>query len=106
MVTQVVAISMLLVSANFTSLRSAAIWWLWGVVLFSIVSLVDYFRKFWRKVDDSVKLRRRRELLLMEKKAQIERSRQRRAARRLRRQLSPWRSRSRRPVSDPSREES
>ena len=33
-----------------------------------IVSAADYFRTFWRRVDDSVKLRRRRELLRMERR--------------------------------------
>jgi hypothetical protein len=28
---------------------------------------MDYFRKFWRKVDDQVKLRRRKELLRLER---------------------------------------
>jgi hypothetical protein len=36
-------------------------------MLFGIVSAADYFRKFWRKVDDGVKLRRRRELLRLDR---------------------------------------
>ena len=40
---------------------------MWVVVLFGIVSAADYFRKFWRKVDDRVKLRRRHELLRLER---------------------------------------
>jgi len=43
---------------------------MWAVMLFGIVSAADYFRKFWRKVDDNVKLRRRRELLRMERHKQ------------------------------------
>jgi hypothetical protein len=37
------------------------------VVIFGIVSAADYFRKFWRTVDDQVKRRRRREFLVMER---------------------------------------
>ena len=73
MVTQVVAISLLLVSIRWNQLRPLAIWWLWGVMLFALISALGYFRSFWHKVDISVKQRRRRELLLMEKTQQIER---------------------------------
>jgi hypothetical protein len=41
---------------------------MWAVMLFGIVSAADYFRTFWRRVDDSVKLRRRRELLRLERR--------------------------------------
>jgi CDP-diacylglycerol--glycerol-3-phosphate 3-phosphatidyltransferase len=40
---------------------------MWGVVVFGLASAVDYFRKFWRKVDNSIKLRRRNELITMER---------------------------------------
>lgn len=75
MVTQVVAISLLLLSIRWTSLRGLALAWLWGVMIFSLASAVQYFRKFWRKVDDRIKMRRRRELLLLERR---ERKRRRR----------------------------
>ena len=77
MVTQVVAISLLLLSIRWKALSGFAMLWLWGVVVFSIVSAAGYFRKFWRKLDNTIKLRRRRELLLMERR---ERKRRRRAA--------------------------
>jgi CDP-diacylglycerol--glycerol-3-phosphate 3-phosphatidyltransferase len=79
MVTQVIAVSLLLLGIHWPQLRRVANWWLWGVVLFALISAADYFRKFWRKIDDSVKLRRRRELLLMEKKARLERRRRKRS---------------------------
>ena len=41
--------------------------WMWGVLIFGIVSAIQYFRKFWRKVDDSIKHRRRKELLRIER---------------------------------------
>jgi CDP-diacylglycerol--glycerol-3-phosphate 3-phosphatidyltransferase len=35
--------------------------------VFGLASAVDYFRKFWRKVDTGIKLRRRNELIMMER---------------------------------------
>jgi len=67
MITQVVAISMILVSIRWEALSGFAMLWMWGVVIFGIASAVQYFRKFWRKVDDSIKHRRRRLLLRIER---------------------------------------
>jgi CDP-diacylglycerol--glycerol-3-phosphate 3-phosphatidyltransferase len=50
------------------------------VVFFSLVSAVSYFGKFWHKVDESVKNRRRRELLTLERKRQRAMIRQRRSS--------------------------
>jgi len=41
---------------------------------------VSYFRKFWRKVDERIKSRRRRELLVLERKRQRAEMRQRGSA--------------------------
>lgn len=78
---QVAAIAVLLIS-----LRHGA-WWhafgmglMWVVVLFSILSAMSYFRKFWRRIDERVKKRRRRELLHLERKRQRELARQRGAS--------------------------
>lgn len=68
MVTQVIAISLLLLSMHWANLRTFAMLWLWGVVVFSLASAVGYFLKFWRKVDDRIKLRRRKELLRLDRK--------------------------------------
>ena len=68
MISQVVAISFLLLSIRHPSLVMPAHWMMWGVVLFTFASAVDYFRKFWRKIDERVKKRRRRELLRMERR--------------------------------------
>jgi CDP-diacylglycerol---glycerol-3-phosphate 3-phosphatidyltransferase len=68
MVSQVVAISLVLLAIHWKELEIFATFWLWGVVIFGVVSAAQYFRKFWRKVDVKVKHRRRRELLLLEKK--------------------------------------
>jgi CDP-diacylglycerol---glycerol-3-phosphate 3-phosphatidyltransferase len=67
MITQVIAISMVLLSIRWEFLRGFATLWMWGVVVFGIVSAVEYFRKFWRKVDSSIKYRRRKELLRIER---------------------------------------
>jgi CDP-diacylglycerol---glycerol-3-phosphate 3-phosphatidyltransferase len=68
MIAQVVAISFLLLSIRHPGLAAPAQWMMWGVVVFTFASAVDYFRKFWRKVDERVKKRRRRELLRMERR--------------------------------------
>lgn len=67
MVSQVIGVSLLLLAIAWKDLRSLALAWMWCVVLFGLISAVEYFRKFWRKVDDSVKQRRRGEILLAER---------------------------------------
>jgi hypothetical protein len=64
----VVAISLVIGSIGWPWLREPATIGMWAVMLFGIISAADYFRTFWRRVDDSVKLRRRRELLRMERR--------------------------------------
>ena len=70
MLSQVVAISCMLLSVRHASLRVPGMIMMWGVVFFAVLSAVSYFRKFWRKVDESIKKRRRRELLQLERKRQ------------------------------------
>ncbi|HTC37094.1 MAG TPA: CDP-diacylglycerol--glycerol-3-phosphate 3-phosphatidyltransferase [Bryobacteraceae bacterium] len=67
MITQVVAICMILLSIRWEALSGFAMLWMWGVVIFGIASAVEYFRKFWRMVDDSIKHRRRQQLLRIER---------------------------------------
>ncbi len=55
---------------------------LWSVVFFALVSMVQYFREFWRKLDDSVKHRETRRLKIMERRRQW--AAERRELRRLR----------------------
>src|SRR5712692_5152056 len=62
MLSQVVAISCLLLSVRHQALRLPGIILMWGVVFFATLSAVSYFRKFWRMVDEGIKNRRRREL--------------------------------------------
>jgi CDP-diacylglycerol---glycerol-3-phosphate 3-phosphatidyltransferase len=81
MMLQVVGVALVMLSVRWTALRLYALAAMWLVVIFGLASAVDYFRKFWRKVDLSIKLRRRKELIelerqkrrlqLAEKKAQI-----------------------------------
>jgi CDP-diacylglycerol--glycerol-3-phosphate 3-phosphatidyltransferase len=55
----------------------AAMVTMWIVVFFALLSAMSYFRKFWGKVDKRIKLRRRRELLMLERKRQNALMRQR-----------------------------
>lgn len=68
MISQVAAISCLLLSIRHPELTAPARILMWGVVVFTMASAVDYFRKFWRRVDVRVKERRRRELLILERR--------------------------------------
>jgi CDP-diacylglycerol--glycerol-3-phosphate 3-phosphatidyltransferase len=68
MVSQVIAVSMLMLAIRWPYLKTAAMFWIWTVVMFSVASAVMYFAKFWRKVDDRIKMRRRRELLALERR--------------------------------------
>ncbi|MGH9614337.1 MAG: CDP-diacylglycerol--glycerol-3-phosphate 3-phosphatidyltransferase [Bryobacteraceae bacterium] len=68
MVSQVLAICMILVSMHWEALTGFAMLCMWLVVIFAVISAVDYFRKFWGKVDERIKRRRRAELLVFERK--------------------------------------
>ncbi|MBS1829364.1 MAG: CDP-diacylglycerol--glycerol-3-phosphate 3-phosphatidyltransferase [Acidobacteria bacterium] len=67
MLAQVIAISLLMLSMNNRSLMPYAMFWMWGVVVFGVVSAVQYFLKFWHKLDLDIKMRRRQELLELER---------------------------------------
>jgi CDP-diacylglycerol--glycerol-3-phosphate 3-phosphatidyltransferase len=67
MLAEVVAISLFLLGMHWKQFAPWAMIWMWVVVAFAILSAVDYFRKFWHKVDRHIKLRRRPELLLLER---------------------------------------
>jgi CDP-diacylglycerol--glycerol-3-phosphate 3-phosphatidyltransferase len=68
MVLQVIAISMIMITMHHPQLTWFAMVWMWGVMVFGLASAVDYFHKFWRKVDIRIKKRRRRELLRTERR--------------------------------------
>jgi CDP-diacylglycerol---glycerol-3-phosphate 3-phosphatidyltransferase len=64
---QVVAITLVMLNNKFPELIDASYWAMWVVVLFSSVSAVDYFNKFWGKLDTGIKMRRRQELIALER---------------------------------------
>jgi len=70
MFSQVMAISCMMLSVGHPGLRLPGMALMWGVVFFGLLSAVSYFRKFWRKVDERIKNRRRRELLALERRRQ------------------------------------
>ena len=65
---QVVAISCMMISVRHPVLRLPSTLLMWVVIVFALLSAVSYFAKFWRKVDEHVKMRRRRELLTLERR--------------------------------------
>jgi CDP-diacylglycerol--glycerol-3-phosphate 3-phosphatidyltransferase len=79
MFSQVVAISCMLLAVRHKALLAPGMVLMWTVVVFALLSAVSYFRKFWRKVDERIKNRRRRELLTLERKRQRAAMRQRRS---------------------------
>jgi len=77
MFSQVVAISWMLISVRHAALLPAGKALMWAVIFFGLASAVSYFGKFWHKVDQAVKQRRRRELIQLERKRQKALMRQR-----------------------------
>ena len=77
MFSQVVAISCMMLSVRHPKLHTASMALMWIVIVFALLSAVSYFGKFWHKVDEGVKNRRRQELLTLERKRQRSRMRQR-----------------------------
>lgn len=67
MVTQVAAIALVIGGIRWPQLAVYGQFAMWGVVIFGFASAAAYFGKFWRKVEEGVKLRRRRELLRFER---------------------------------------
>jgi len=82
MAAQVAAIALVIGGIRWPALNELALIAMWAVVLFGLVSGADYFRTFWYKVDDQIKLRRRKELLTLERE-------NKRAARRAKRADRP-----------------
>jgi len=65
MVFQVVAISLVLISLQVPELKTFADIAMIGVLITSFWSAATYFRQFWRKLDERIKRRRRKEVLAM-----------------------------------------
>jgi CDP-diacylglycerol---glycerol-3-phosphate 3-phosphatidyltransferase len=72
MVSQVVAVSCVMVSLRHPALRVTGRVLMWVVVFFSVASAISYFGKFWYRVDESIKKRRRHELLVLERRRRKE----------------------------------
>ena len=62
--TQVAAITLIILGEEYTYLAGAGWIALWMVVLFAILSAIDYFRTFWSKIDDHFEEERRPEIPL------------------------------------------
>ena len=69
MVAQVAAISFLILGHEIPIFRSVSQLALYIVVLFAVVSAIDYFRKFWNRIDDRFKAQERQRTILNEKRA-------------------------------------
>jgi CDP-diacylglycerol---glycerol-3-phosphate 3-phosphatidyltransferase len=69
MVAQVAAVTGLILGAELGGwVNYVAHMLLWTVVFFALVSMLQYFREFWRKLDDSVKHRETRRLKILERR--------------------------------------
>lgn len=68
MATQVAAITLLILGDHYSFFRAVGVVALYFVVLFAVISAVDYFRTFWTKIDDRFKARERRRLILLKKR--------------------------------------
>jgi CDP-diacylglycerol--glycerol-3-phosphate 3-phosphatidyltransferase len=66
-VLQVIAISLVMLGIHFPVFVDWGTWSLWAVMMAAMISAIDYFVKFWRTVDSSIKVRRRQELLRLER---------------------------------------
>jgi len=63
MAAQVLAIALVIAGIQWPVFVTPGILAMWAVMGFALLSAADYLRKFWSGVDKHVKLRRRRELL-------------------------------------------
>ena len=82
---QVVAISLLMLSVHHPAFTDWAHLALYAVVFFSLWSAIAYFAKFWGKVDIATKQRRRQELLIADRQRRGVASAELRESRRQRR---------------------
>jgi CDP-diacylglycerol--glycerol-3-phosphate 3-phosphatidyltransferase len=70
MVLQVCAVAVLIAGARHPSLQPISKALLWLVVASALVSAAQYFLRFWAKVDDRIKQRRKLRMLEARKKPQ------------------------------------
>lgn len=67
MILQVFGVGLSMAALRWPEYRNAATYAMWAAVIFTVVSAIDYARQFWRQIDISIKKRRRRELILLER---------------------------------------
>jgi CDP-diacylglycerol--glycerol-3-phosphate 3-phosphatidyltransferase len=67
MTAQVIAIALVIGGIRWPALAQIGSIAMWLVVAFTLISALDYFRRFWHEVDEQVKLRRRKELLQLDR---------------------------------------
>jgi len=71
MVTQVAAVVGLILGRKYGGwVETTAAVLLWAVVVFALVSMVQYFREFWSKLDSNIKYREKRRLKILERRRQ------------------------------------
>jgi CDP-diacylglycerol--glycerol-3-phosphate 3-phosphatidyltransferase len=71
MVTQVAAVVGLILGHKYGGwVQFTAKLLLWAVVFFALVSMVQYFREFWSKLDSNIKYRERRRHKILERRRQ------------------------------------
>lgn len=71
MVTQVAAVVGLILGYKYGGwVQRTATLLLWLVVFFALVSMVEYFREFWSKLDSNIKYREKRRLRILERRRQ------------------------------------
>jgi len=75
MAMQVAGVALVILTGRWPVLRPWALGAMWAVVVFGLWSAITYFGKFWKTLDASIKLRRRHELIEMERrKRRLERA--------------------------------
>jgi CDP-diacylglycerol--glycerol-3-phosphate 3-phosphatidyltransferase len=70
MVLQVCAVAVLIVGGRYLWLKPLALVLLWLVVVSALVSAAQYFLRFWSRLDDRIKQRRKLSMLESHKKSQ------------------------------------
>jgi CDP-diacylglycerol---glycerol-3-phosphate 3-phosphatidyltransferase len=70
MVLQVCAVAVLIVGARHPSIRPVSTVLLWLVVISALVSAAQYFHRFWSRLDDRIKQRRKLGMVESQKKQQ------------------------------------
>lgn len=72
MVTQVAAVVGLILGHKYGGwIQFAATVLLWAVVFFALVSMVQYFREFWAKLDSNIKYRERRRMKILKRRRKL-----------------------------------